>query len=369
MTSKAPVTSPLDERHRALGAKMADFSGWSMPIDYPGGGVLAEHAAVREGVGLFDVSHLGTLRVEGPGAADAVNRCLTADLAKAGAGKAQYTLCCDEASGGVVDDLIVYVRASSSLLLVPNCANAAEVARRLRASCPGEVEIVDRHRDEAMLAVQGPRSADVLTALDLPIPPAYMAFVETTWEGTELTVCRSGYTGELGFELIVGAGAAVRLWDALAAVTARYEGLVCGLGARDTLRTEMGYPLWGHELSLDVTPVMARLGWAVGWDKGTFWGKEPLARQRAEQAGPLATGLIAPGKGIPRQGCRVRDASGAGVGVVTSGTMSPTLRQGIALALLDRSVREGDDVVVEVRGRDVPALVKRPPFVTSSAAG
>lgn len=369
MSSDELVTSPLDARHREMGAKMADFAGWSMPVDYPGAGVLAEHEAVRQRVGVFDVSHLGTIRVEGPGAMDAVNRCLSNDLGKIRPGKAQYTLCCDDATGGVVDDMIVYVRSRSALLLVPNCANSTEVVRLLRAAAPSEVTIIDHHRQEAIIAVQGPRSGDVLAALGLPAPDEYMAFEETTWAATPLTVCRSGYTGELGFELVLDAAAAPPLWHALIEAMAPFSGRVCGLGARDTLRMEMGYPLWGRELSREISPVMARLGWAVGWDKPTFWGKEALRAERAAKSGPLATGLVVTGRGIPRSGCRVRSADGTDLGVVTSGTMSPTLRQGIALALLARSAQEGDEVVIDVRGKDVQARVQRPPFVQPGVSG
>ncbi len=369
MSSDELVTSPLDARHREMGAKMADFAGWSMPVDYPGAGVLAEHEAVRRNVGVFDVSHLGTVRVEGPGAAQAVNRCLSNDLGKIAPGRAQYTLCCDETTGGVIDDMIVYLRSPSALLLVPNCANSTEVVRLLRAGCPPDVTITDHHQQEAIIAVQGPRSADVLAALGLPTPETYMAFEETTRAATPITVCRSGYTGELGFELVVDSAAATPLWHALIEAMAPHAGRVCGLGARDTLRMEMGYPLWGRELSREITPVMARLGWAVGWDKPAFWGREALLAQRAAKSGPLATGLVVTGRGVPRSGCRVRSADGTDLGVVTSGTMSPTLRQGIALALLARSAQEGDEVVIDVRGKEVPARVQRPPFVAPEVSG
>lgn len=360
----SPRTGPLHDRHVAAGARTAEFGGWTMPLEYPGGGVLKEHAAVREAVGLFDVSHLGKAVVRGPGAADLVNRTLTNDLARIAPGRAQYTLCCDDATGGVVDDLIVYLRSPEEVFAVPNAANAVEVIRRLRDAAPDGVEVVDQHTDLAVLAVQGPLVDDVLTDVGLPAGHEYMSFIDTTWRGVPVTVCRTGYTGERGYEVLPRWEDAGEVWDALlAAVTAR-GGLPAGLGARDTLRTEMGYALHGHELSLDITPVMAGVGWAVGWDKPQFWGRDVLVEQRAAKSGPLARGLLARDRGVLRDGLDVVRGQGAEVvGRTTSGTFSPTLRRGIALALLDRSVRPGDEVAVDVRGRPVRCEVVRPPFV------
>lgn len=353
--------SPLHDRHLALGAKLADFGGWEMPIEYPGGGVVAEHTAVRERVGVFDVSHLGKATVIGPGAVDFVNSCFTNDLRRIGPGQAQYTLCCTD-SGGVVDDLIQYLRAEDDVLLIPNAANTAEVVRLMRAVAPAGIEVTDRHTEYAVLAVQGPRSDEVLDALGLPSGHDYMSFATASWQGRGLTVCRTGYTGERGYELVPLAADAPALWDAILEAMRPWEGLPCGLGARDTLRTEMGYALHGQELSVDVTPVQARLGWAVGWTKDSFWGADALRVERAAGAARLATGLVVTGRGIPRAHCAVT-RGGATVGEVTSGTFSPTRRQGIALALLDRSVAPGDEVVIDVRGRGVAATVTPPPFV------
>jgi len=367
MADSTPVTaslrsSPLDARHRALGAKMADFGGWSMPIEYPGGGVVREHTAVRTRVGVFDVSHLGKAVVRGPGAAAYVDATLTNDLSRIAPGQAQYTMCCDE-SGGVVDDLIAYLRSEQEVLLVPNAANTAEVVRRLRAQAPAGVEVVDEHEAYAVLAVQGNRSDEVLEALGLPFGHDYMSFVDTTWRGSPVVVCRTGYTGERGYELLPAWDAATELWDALLEAAAAHDGLPAGLGARDTLRTEMGYPLHGHELSLGISPVQARSGWAVGWGKPAFWGRAALLAEKAVGPDRLLRGLLALDRGIPRDGCTVSGPDADQVGVTTSGTFSPTLRQGIALALLDRSVAEGDEVVVDVRGRPLRCRVVKPPFV------
>ena len=354
---------PLHDRHVALGAKLADFGGWHMPIEYPGGGVLKEHLAVREAVGVFDVSHLGKGVVRGAGALDFVNDRLTNDLRRVGVGQAQYTLCCDE-TGGVVDDLIAYVRSEDEVFLIPNAANSSQVVSRLRADAPAGLEVEDLHRSLAVLAVQGPRSRELVEALGLPTDHDYMSFATAEWQGLPVVVCRTGYTGELGFELLPRWADAGAVWDALLEHGAALGVLPCGLGARDTLRTEMGYPLHGQDLSVDISPVQARSGWAVGWDKPNFWGRDALLAEK--QVGPrrLLRGLQSTDRGIPRAHMSI-SRDGAPVGGVTSGTFSPTRRIGIGLALLDASVSEGDEVQVDVRGRPSTMLVVRPPFVPS----
>jgi aminomethyltransferase len=344
---------------------MADFGGWEMPIEYPGGGVLREHEAVRTAVGVFDVSHLGKATVRGAGAAAYVDGCLTNALGRITPGQAQYTLCCDDASGGVVDDLIVYLRGDDDVLLVPNAANTAEVVARLVGAAPSGLEIANRHADYGVIAVQGPRSPDLLAALGVPSDLSYMSYADADWHGRSVIVCRTGYTGERGYELLPAAADAGALWDALFEAGEQYGVLPCGLGARDTLRTEMGYPLHGHELSLDVTPVQAGLNWAVGWDKPQFWGRDRLAAERAEGPRRRLRGLLATDRNIPRAEMVVSQA-GEAVGAVTSGTFSPTRRIGIGLALLDSGVKEGEEVQVDVRGRPATMQVVRPPFVDAS---
>jgi aminomethyltransferase len=359
--------SPLHGRHEALGAKFAAFGGWEMPLEYAAGGVLKEHAAVRGAVGVFDVSHLGKARITGPGAAAFVNACLSNDLNKIKPGKAQYTLCCDEVTGGVIDDVIAYLYGDDHVFLVPNAANTAEVVRRLRAAAPDGVTVTNEHREHAVLAVQGPRSADVLAALGLPTEHEYMSFEPAVLGDVALTVCRTGYTGEHGYELVVPDHGAVAVWDALLAAGQPHGMRPCGLGARDTLRTEMGYPLHGQDLSPDITPVQARSGWAVGWQKPAFWGRRALLAEKA--AGPRRTlwGLAAADRAIPRPHMAVY-AGEARVGEVTSGTFSPTRKIGIALALLDTAagLGEGAEVEVDVRGRRAVMRVVRPPFVQPS---
>jgi aminomethyltransferase len=353
--------------HVELGGKFAAFGGWEMPLEYAGGGVLKEHAAVREAVGVFDVSHLGKAAVRGPGAVAFVNRCLTNDLDKIGAGQAQYTLCCDKATGGVVDDLIAYRHADDYVFLIPNAANTAEVVKRMAAAAPDGITVDNQHDQYAVLAVQGPRSTDVLTALGLPTDHAYMSFAVAPFAGVDAIVCRTGYTGEHGYELVLDTAAARLAWNAILAAGYDYGIRPCGLAARDTLRTEMGYPLHGQDLSLEITPVQARAGWAVGWSKPEFWGRDALLAERA--AGPSRTlwGLQAQDRGIPRPHMAVLHG-GAPVGEVTSGTFSPTRRIGIALALLDASASlgAGDEVEVDVRGRRSSMRVVKPPFVTPS---
>ncbi len=353
------LRSPLHDRHLALGAKLAEFGGWEMPLEYAGGGVIKEHTAVRTGAGVFDVSHLGKARVRGAGAADFVNACLTNDLGRIAPGTAQYTLCCDDATGGVVDDLIAYLFAPDHVFLVPNAANTAEVVRRLRAAARAGVEVTDEHQRYAILAVQGPSSVEVIRELGLPTEHDYMSFTDAE----QGIVCRTGYTGEVGYELVIPWDEAGRIWDALTAAGVQ----PCGLGARDTLRTEMGYPLHGQELSLDITPVQARSGWAVGWSKPAFWGREALLKEKAEGPRRSLRGLELTGRGIPRGHMRVY-AGDALVGETTSGTFSPTKRVGIALALLDTAagLNEGDEVEIDIRGRRTAARVVKPPFVQTS---
>lgn len=354
--------SPMNDEHVALGAKMADFGGWNMPIEYAGQGVIAEHMAVRERVGIFDVSHMGKAVVSGAGAKDFVNSCFTNDINKINPGKAQYTMCCNDA-GGVVDDLILYLRADDDVFLIPNAGNCDEVCELLAAAAPEGVTVSNDRMDYAIVAIQGPKTPDVMKDLGLPEVEEYMAFVTGSLNGYDLTVCRTGYTGEVGYELVCPWDKGVDMWNTLLDAIKKYDGLPCGLGARDTLRLEMGYALHGHELSKDITPNMARAVWAVGWDKPEFWGKEALTKQREAKDCRLNWGLEVKDKGIPRQDCPVEDLEGNEIGVVSSGSMSPILKHGIALAFLDRGVKAGDEVNIVVRNRKLKAGVTRPPFV------
>jgi aminomethyltransferase len=355
--------SPLDAVHRRLGAKMGAFAGWDMPIEYQG--TLSEHQAVRERVGVFDLSHLGKVEVRGDGAHDTLQRALANDLDRlAGPGAAQYTLCLTD-DGGIVDDLIVY-READGYLLVPNAANWPAVADAVRASATGHAEVTPRP-DIAVLAVQGPKAPELVgqvfpESADLE----YMHLAPAVYRDAPARVCRTGYTGERGFELLVPGEVAPDLWEELFRRGAPFGVAPVGLGGRDTLRLEMGYALHGNDISTDTDPFQARLGWAVAMGKGDFRGREALAARK--EAGPkrLLVGLRSTDRLIPRHGMAVLDGDRP-VGEVTSGTFSPTLRHGIALAyLLPDVAAKGTGLHVNVRGRRGAVTVTRPPFVQAS---
>ena len=343
---------------------MADFGGWLMPIEYPGSGVLAEHAAVRERVGLFDVSHLGKARVSGEGALEFLNSVFTNDLLRITDGQAQYTLLCNK-EGGVIDDLIVYRNSEVDFFLVPNASNTAEVVRVLKENAPAGITIENLHEDFGVIAVQGPRASAVLKKLGVEPEMDYMAFSHVRIGQADVILCRTGYTGEHGFEILPKRTDVQAVWDICAAAVIAEGGAICGLGARDTLRTEMGYPLHGHELSLEISPVQASATWAIGWKKGPFHGSDVLVAQKSEGVARRMRGLKSNDRGIPRAGMELLDASGKNVGTVTSGTFSPTLRVGIALALVDTHLSIGDQVSIDIRGRASSATIVEFPFVPS----
>jgi aminomethyltransferase len=357
------LAGPLEERHRQLGASFAEFGGWSMPVSYAG--TVSEHTATRTAVGLFDVSHLGKALVRGPGAAQYVNSALTNDLGRIGPGKAQYTLCCTD-SGGVIDDLIAYYVSDDEIFLVPNAANTAAVVTALQERAPDGLTITNEHRSYAVLAVQGPKSAEVVAGLGLPTDMDYMGYADAEFRGVPVRVCRTGYTGEHGYELLPPWDGSEVVFDALVEAVAAAGGEPAGLGARDTLRTEMGYPLHGHELSLELSPLQARCGWAIGWKKDAFWGRDALLAEKAAGPARLLRGLKAVGRGVLRPDLTVSDGERP-IGVTTSGTFSPTLKVGIALALIDTAadVADGQRVSVDVRGRSLECEVVKPPFVAA----
>ncbi len=357
--------TPLESEHRALGAKMGAFAGWDMPIEFKG--TLTEHRAVREAVGLFDLTHLGKILVEGPGALDALQRAMPNDLAKVRVGGAQYNMVLNE-RGGIVDDLINYRIGEERYLVVPNAANTTRVHQALLALAGPGTDVVHRE-DLCLIAPQGPRSVDVIRdVFPQAVALEYMHGSEMTYRGQPMVVSRSGYTGERGFELFVPEGLAPELWGELMD-RGRALGLEpCGLAARDTLRLEMGYPLHGNDIWPEKMPLEAGLSWAVALDKGVdFVGRDALVRQKQEGIPSRLWGLREKDRLIPRPHYTVL-SNGEPVGETTSGTFSPTLRVGIALAYIaprDR-VAVGDEVEVEIRGRRGSAEVVRPPFVASS---
>jgi aminomethyltransferase len=356
--------SPLDDRHRRLGARMGAFAGWDMPIQYQG--TLSEHRAVREAVGVFDLSHLGKVEVRGQGAHGALQHALSNDLDRLkGPGAAQYTLCLTD-EGTIADDLIVY-REDDGYLLVPNAANWPAVADRVRASAPEGTQVTPRP-DVAVLAVQGPRAPELVSGLFPEAAAlAYMHHLPVSYAGEPARLCRTGYTGERGFELLIAGEAAGRLWDELLERGAPLGAVPVGLGARDTLRLEMGYPLHGNDISTATDPLAARLGWAVAMDKGEFRGRDALVARKAAGLERVLVGLVATDRLIPRHGMAVLDDERP-VGEVTSGTFSPTRRHGVALAyVLPEAADPGTGLQVDVRGRQRGAVrVTRPPFVDAS---
>jgi aminomethyltransferase len=293
-----------------------------------------------------------------------LNQCLTNDLTKISDGSAQYTLLCTP-QGGVVDDLIAYRNSETDFFLVPNASNTTDVVSVLQGQAPASITVTNLHNNYAVLAVQGPLAPKVLDALGINTNIDYMAFAHVNIAGADVILCRTGYTGELGYELLPKAKDAVAVWDALVAAIAPLDGLICGLGARDTLRTEMGYPLHGHELSLDISPVEASASWAVGWKKESFIGSDVLLSQKGGSAERKSVAIKSLDRGIPRAGMSVKNSKGEVIGEVTSGTFSPTLKQGIALALVSKDVALGDQLIVDVRGRDSQSEVVKLPFVNS----
>jgi aminomethyltransferase len=358
------LRTPLEAEHRALGAHMAPFAGWLMPIEYKG--TLTEHRAVREAVGLFDLTHLGKVMVEGPEALSLLQRVFTNDLSRVGVGGAQYNMLLNE-RGGIVDDLIVYRVGPERYLVVPNAANTEKVHAALLEQAPPGVDVVLR-ADLALVAPQGPRSLELVgdvfpeaTSLD------YMHGREMSYRDEPVVVSRSGYTGERGFELFAPEALAVELWRELLRLGGPLGIEPAGLGARDTLRLEMGYPLHGNDISEERTPLEAGLSWAVVLDKGEFIGREALLQQKEEGIPSRLWGLRMKDRLIPRPHYPVQ-AGGDQVGETTSGTFSPTLKVGIAMAYLAPrdGFKAGDEVEIEVRGRSGVAEVVKPPFVDAS---
>jgi aminomethyltransferase len=350
--------TPLYPWHVEHGAKTADFGGWDMPIEYVG--VVAEHTAVREAVGVFDVSHMGKVQLVGPGVADWLNTVVASDLNAIGFGKAQYSMLLN-ANAGVIDDLIVYKLAEDEVWIVPNASNSDAVVARLRQLLPAGITLTNLHVEFGIVAIQGQKSPEVMKALGLPADIEYMSATKSTYEDQEVLVCRSGYTGETGFEVLAPNSVLLDVWTNAIAAGA----MPIGLGARDTLRLEMGYPLHGHELSESITPLEAGVSWAVGWDKPTFEGSETLKAQKAAGAPRKRAGLLMKERGIPRADMNVV-RSGEVIGVTTSGTFSPTLKQGIALSLVTPDVKIGDVLQLDVRGKLLEVEVVKLPFVAPS---
>ncbi|NLA37310.1 MAG: glycine cleavage system aminomethyltransferase GcvT [Actinobacteria bacterium] len=350
--------SPLDSVHRELGAKMVPFGGWVMPLNYPTG-TLAEHGACRQSAVVFDVSHLGTVRVSGPGAKAALQRALTNDLDKIGPGRCQYTHSLTE-DGSVADDIIVWWRSEDVFDVMPNASNTERICAALEEAAAGqEITVADVTAERAILAVQGPQARTMLEAV-MPEAAGVGRFriLESSFDGTPIVVAGTGYTGEDGLEIAVPVERAAEVWRAVTSVGIE----PAGLGARDTLRLEAGLPLHGHELGEGITTLNADLEWVVSWTKGDFTGRAALAAQKEAGVSPILRGLSVEGKRPPRAGMDVY-LGGTKVGTLSSGNISPVLGHGIAMAFLDPSVALGDAVEIDVRGTRVPAEVVERPFV------
>lgn len=356
--------SPIAAKHLELNAKMADFGGWLMPIEYPKTGVIQEYNSVRTQVGVFDVSHLGKISVVGDGSLEFLNTALTNDLNRIIPGQAQYTLICND-NGGVIDDLIVYQNSASNFFLVPNASNNAAVFEVLKSTAPSQITVSNLHEDFAVFAVQGPKSVSMLNSLGIETDIDYMQFLNAKIGDSELIVCRTGYTGELGFEIIPNWQNAEKVWSQLMQAAEKFNGTACGLGARDILRTEMGYPLHGHEISLSISPIEASASWAVAFDKADFTGKEVLKNQKQNGTKLKLKAILATDRAIPRKDMQVKNVSGEIVGLVTSGTFSPALKKGIGLALINSDISKGDKVLIDVRGKDSVFEIVSLPFVPS----
>ena len=347
-----------------MGAKFAPFGGWQMPLEYTGSGVLAEHNATREAIGLFDVSHLGTATLIGENAAEQLNKILTNDISRIKPGQAQYSTLLSE-DGTVVDDLIVYLRSKDEVLIIPNASNSTKVLEIIKGNISKDIEVNNLHQDIAIIAIQGPKSFELVNDLGLPTDMQYMAFKDVSFLGQPITICRTGYTGERGFELLIPAQGAINIWDEIISKGQKYGAKAVGLGARDTLRTEMGYPLHGQDISLNISPLEAGLSWAVNLEKSNFLGKDALLKEKANGIKRKLVGIKAVERAIPRSHMRVLDVDKKDIGEITSGTFSPTLKSGIALALVDSKIEINDKVFVDVRGNSLEFVVTKPPFVES----
>ncbi|GAB7006389.1 glycine cleavage system aminomethyltransferase GcvT [Nocardioides sp. AN3] len=372
LSKTLPKTTPLHAVHERLGASFTDFGGWNMPVRYTSD--LAEHHAVRKAAGLFDLCHMGEIEIVGPDAASLLDYALVGKLSTIAVGKAKYSMMCD-GSGGIIDDLVTYRLAEDSFLVVANASNAEVVLRAFEERAGGfDVEVRDARDEWALIAVQGPSSPDIVAALtDFPLTELkYYAGAPCTLAGVEILMARTGYTGEDGFEIYCRPEHAVGIWEALEAAGLPHGLLPAGLACRDTLRLEAGMPLYGHELTTDLTPFEAGLGRVVAFDKaldkplnkhGGFVGREALAARAAQGPDRLLVGLVTASPRSPRAGYAVLEETGEPVGEITSGAPSPTLGHPIALAYVATSyAAPGTTLTVDIRGARVAAEVVALPF-------
>jgi aminomethyltransferase len=357
-TEKPIGQTPLHARHVALGAKMVPFAGFEMPVEYAG--TVQEHLSVRQAVGIFDVSHMGEIRVSGPDAPAFVNRMITNDASKLKVFQVQYTALLND-SGGIIDDLLVY-RLPDCYLLVPNAANAARVWSWLGSRATAGVTLRNLSAETGQIAVQGPRAPEVVQPLcrDDLSGLGYYHSMQCRIADVDCLISRTGYTGEDGFEIYVEAGAAAGVWDRLLAGKPAPQ--PCGLGARDTLRLEMAFRLHGADMDETTTPLEAGLGWVVKMDKPDFTGKDMLATQMKQGLARRLVGLKTESRRLPRRGHAVL-VDGRAVGQVTSGGPSPSLGGGVALAYVESAQASSDKAFkIDVRGQLVDATFNKGSF-------
>ena len=355
--------TPLYAFHAARGGRLVGFAGWEMPVQYRS--IHEEHRAVRRAAGLFDASHMGEVDVRGPEAARFLQRLVTNDVAKLYPGRVLYTPMCDE-RGGVVDDLLIYMRGAEDFFLCVNAGNTAADLEWLRGHARGfNVSVTDRSADYALLAVQGPRAAAIVQSLT-PVPLEaikYYHFTEGEVAGVQCLISRTGYTGEDGFELYPAPGEAVALAEALLAAGVPHGLELAGLGARDSLRLEAGYPLHGHELGVDITPLTAGLGWTVKLDKpGDFIGAEALRAEHTAGSARRVVFFRTGDRRIVRAETPVLGPDGVVAGRVLSGTLSPLLNEAIGSALVAAAAASGP-LAVDIRGDQINLSLVKPPFV------
>ena len=358
--------TPLHDVHLGLGAKMVPFSGYEMPVQYPSG-ITAEHRAVRAAAGLFDVSHMGQFLVHGPQAIDLVQFVSVNDVASLAVGQCQYSALCAE-DGGTRDDVVVY-RMSDHYMLVVNAANIDQDFEWLQSNAAADYTLENISDQVALLAVQGPASRGIVAQVlgaELDTLEFYHCR-ETQVHGRDLLVSRTGYSGELGFELYTDPETAPRLWDDLLSAGEAAGLQPAGLGARDTLRLEMKYCLYGQDITAQTNPIEAGLGWITKLDKGKFIGSQVLSRVKEEGPRRRLVAFVMQERAIPRPGYTIL-AEDAPVGRVTSGTQSPTLNQGIGLGYVDRPfAKAGSDLEIEIRGKRARAQVVKPPLVKGTS--
>jgi aminomethyltransferase len=368
---RPPKQTPLYAAHQRLGARLIDFGGWLMPVNYPAG-ILEEHKATRQAVGVFDVCHMGEIHFRGPRAIEAVQRLVTNDAAALGDGRAMYAVACHE-HGGIVDDLIVYRITAEHILIVVNASNIEKDYRHFVEHAGALCQIDNASERTGLIAFQGPKAAAALAGLTrapLPTLPSFNIICGSTVAGRPADIARTGYTGEDGFEIFCAAEDAEPLWQALLAAAAAVGGSPVGLGARDTLRLEARLSLYGNDLDDTTSPLEAGLGWVVKLDKSDFLGRQALLRQREAGLTRRLAGFVMRERGIARHGYAISDVpGGARIGVVTSGTVGPTVGKNIGLGYLPpRHAEPGTRIVIDCRGKPAQAEVIKGPFYRRPSA-